>query len=121
MSKGVYVLGGKCPGGKCPGVSVRGIDVLGVDVLGVSVLGVSVRGVSVRGVDVLGVSVRGVHVRGGYVLEPCRRIKSIDSFKIEQIVALPTKVVSLKTRNHSSTARLYLSWPLPTKKDPTVD
>ena len=29
MSRGVYVLGGKCPGGKCQRVSDRGVCVLG--------------------------------------------------------------------------------------------
>ena len=48
-----------------------------------------------------------------------RPIKSQDSFKIEQKGALPTKVISLRLRNYSSTGRLYLFWLLPTKNDPS--
>ena len=33
-------------------------------------------------------------------------------------VALPTKFMSLRLRNHSSTGRLSLFWPLPTEKEP---
>ena len=50
-----------------------------------------------------------------------RRIKSKDSFKIEQNVALPTKVISLRLRIHASTGRLYIFWVLLTKKEPTAD
>ena len=47
-----------------------------------------------------------------------RRIKSKDSFKIEQNVALPTKIISLRLRIHTSTGRLYLFLLLPTKNAP---
>ena len=51
----------------------------------------------------------------------CRRNKAKDNFKIQQKVALPTKVMALRPKKYSSTGRLYLFWLLPTKKDPTAD
>ena len=47
-----------------------------------------------------------------------RRIKSKDSFNIEQNVALPTKVISLRLKIYASTGQLYLFWLLPTRNDP---
>ena len=47
-----------------------------------------------------------------------RRIKSKDTLKIEQNVALPTKIISLRLRIHTSTGRLYLFWLLSTKNVP---
>ena len=47
-----------------------------------------------------------------------RRTKSEDSFTIEQNVALPTKIISLRLRIHASTGRLYLFWLLSTRNDP---
>ena len=47
-----------------------------------------------------------------------RRIKSKDSFKIEQNVALRTKVISLRLRIHTSTVQLYYFSLLLTKNDP---
>ena len=41
-----------------------------------------------------------------------------ERFNVGQKDALPTKVLSLRPRKHSSTGRLYFFWLLPTKKDP---
>ena len=49
-----------------------------------------------------------------------QRIKPQDSFKIRHNIVLPTKVLSLRLRKHSSTCRLYIFWLLSTKIDPTA-